>query len=59
VGNLAPEAIAIVRVVYVTELKVEGGGIRFYLPTTVAPRYIPVKDKSSGAVDLASINYSA
>ncbi|EFX83005.1 hypothetical protein DAPPUDRAFT_302138 [Daphnia pulex] len=58
VGNLAPGSGAKIRLTYVTELKVEGKEIRFYLPTTIAPRYIPPTDKSSTAADLASIKYS-
>jgi hypothetical protein len=58
VGNLAPGSGAKIRLTYVTELKVEGKEIRFYLPTTIAPRYIPTTDKSSTAADLASIKYS-
>ncbi|XP_046649139.1 von Willebrand factor A domain-containing protein 5A-like [Daphnia pulicaria] len=58
VGNLAPGSGAKIRLTYVTELKVEGKEIRFYLPTTIAPRYIPPTDKSSTAADLATIKYS-
>ena len=58
VGNLAAGSGAKIRLTYVTELKVEGKEIRFYLPTTIAPRYIPPTDKSSTAADLASIKYS-
>nr|CAH0110060.1 unnamed protein product [Daphnia galeata] len=58
VGNLAAGSGAKIRLTYVTELKVEGEEIRFYLPTTIAPRYIPPTDKSSTAADLASIKYS-
>ena len=59
VGNLASGAGAKIRLTYITELKVEGGEIRFYLPTTIAPRYVPANDNSSAAADLASINYTA
>ena len=59
-GNLAPGSGAKIRITYVTELKVEGGGeIRFYLPTTIAPRYIPATDTSSVAADFASIKYTS
>lgn len=58
VGNLAAGSGAKIRLTYVTELKVEGGEIRFYLPTTIAPRYIPSSDNSSAAADLAKINYT-
>lgn len=58
IGNLAAGSGAKIRLTYVTELKVEGGEIRFYLPTTIAPRYVPSTDGSSAAKDLASIKYS-
>ncbi|KAI9555319.1 hypothetical protein GHT06_017833 [Daphnia sinensis] len=58
IGNLAAGSGAKIRLTYVTELKVEGGEIRFYLPTTIAPRYVPKSDGSSAAKDLASIKYS-
>ena len=59
IGNLAPGSGATIRLTYVTELKVEGGEVRFYLPTTIAPRYIPATDNSTAAADLASINYTS
>jgi hypothetical protein len=55
---LAAGSGAKIRLTYVTELKVEGGEIRFYLPTTIAPRYVPPTDHSSVAKDLAGINYT-
>ncbi|KAI9556533.1 hypothetical protein GHT06_016323 [Daphnia sinensis] len=58
VGNLAAGSGAKISITYVTELKVEGKEIRFYLPTTIAPRYVPSSDKSSTAADLASIQYT-
>lgn len=58
VGNLAAGSGAKISLTYVTELKVEGKEIRFYLPTTIAPRYVPSSDKSSTAADLASIQYT-
>ncbi len=58
VGNLAAGSGAKIRLTYVTELKVEGDEIRFYLPTTITPRYVPPTDHSSVAKDLAAINYT-
>jgi len=59
VGNLAAGSGAKIQLTYITELKVEEGEIRFYLPTTIAPRYVPATDTSSTAADLASINYTS
>ena len=41
VGNLKPGATAIIEIEYVTLLETTGSGIRFFLPTTISPRYIP------------------
>lgn len=58
IGNLAEGTEAIIRLTYVAEMKVESGEIRFYLPTTIAPRYVPFSDKSSAADSLTSISYT-
>ena len=58
VGNLAPGSGAEIQITYVTELKVENDEVRFFLSTTIAPRYVPANDTSSAAADLASINYT-
>ena len=58
VGNLPAGSGAKIRLTYITELKVESGEIRFYLPTTIAPRYVPASDDSLAAQDLASIPYT-
>ncbi len=41
VGNLKPKAEAVVEIEYVTLLDAEGEKVRFFLPTTISPRYIP------------------
>lgn len=41
VGNLNPGAEAVIEIEYITLLDIEGKKIRFFLPTTVSPRYIP------------------
>jgi Ca-activated chloride channel family protein len=41
VGNLNPNAEVIVEIEYVTLLDMEGQQVRFFLPTTISPRYIP------------------
>jgi Ca-activated chloride channel family protein len=41
VGNLNPDLEVVVEIDYVTLLDREGDNIRFFLPTTIAPRYIP------------------
>jgi len=41
VGNLNPCEEALVEIEYVTLLDMEGQQVRFFLPTTISPRYIP------------------
>jgi len=41
VGNLLPGQHAIVNIITVTDLKIEGEDVRYFLPTFVAPRYHP------------------
>jgi Ca-activated chloride channel family protein len=45
VGNLPPGKEAVLRLATVSTLALEGGAIRFTLPTTVAPRYAPAEDR--------------
>jgi len=41
VGNLNPGDTAIIEIEYVTLLEAAGSEVRFFLPTTISPRYIP------------------
>jgi Ca-activated chloride channel homolog len=41
VGNLNPGKSAEIEISYVTLLDCSGGELRFYLPTTISPRYLP------------------
>lgn len=45
VGNLPPGKEVLLRITYVSELAVDGKGLRFTVPTTVAPRYAPAEDR--------------
>jgi len=45
VGNLPPGKEVLLKLTYVTELSIEGGTIRFMIPTTVSPRYAPPEDR--------------
>jgi Ca-activated chloride channel family protein len=57
IGNLPPGRDAIVRITYVRELEVDGGLLRFVLPTTVAPRYAPASDRTGiGRSDADALN---
>lgn len=47
---------------YVTEVKNEGGAnsgtIRFYIPTTIAPRYVSPSEADSAAKDIRHMDFS-
>ena len=43
VGNLQPGQRAIIKITYVSDVKIEDDAIRFLLPTYVAPRYNPAR----------------
>ncbi|HQP88031.1 MAG TPA: VIT domain-containing protein [Thermoanaerobaculia bacterium] len=45
IGNLPPGKEVVVRLTTVAELRAEGDGLRFTLPTTVSPRYAPAEDR--------------
>ena len=45
IGNLPPGKEVVVRLTTVSELRAEGDGLRFTLPTTVSPRYAPAEDR--------------
>ena len=57
VGNVLPGTEVTLRLVYVTELQLEGSALRFVLPTTVSPRYAPLTDRAGAAgVDAERVN---
>lgn len=57
VGNLLPGKEVTLRLTYVTELNVQGGRVRFALPTTVSPRYAPAEDRRGvGRPDSEALN---
>ena len=41
VGNVKPRHAVDIEVAYVTTLETNGGEVRFMLPTTISPRYVP------------------
>jgi Ca-activated chloride channel family protein len=56
-GNIPPGTDVIVRLTYVSELALEGGDIRFSVPTTVSPRYAPAEDRAGvGRPDAEALN---
>ncbi|CAG0896248.1 unnamed protein product, partial [Darwinula stevensoni] len=58
IGNLPAGSVATITLTYVTEAAAEGNALRFFLPTTIAPRYIPQGDTSEAAKVICGIDYS-
>ena len=57
VGNLPPGKEALLKITYVSELDVQGGALRFVVPTTVSPRYAPASDRVGlGRPDAETLN---
>jgi Ca-activated chloride channel family protein len=57
IGNLLPGKEVLVKLIYVTELNVQGPGLRFSIPTTVSPRYAPAADQVGvGRPDSETLN---
>ncbi|XP_037037777.1 von Willebrand factor A domain-containing protein 5A-like isoform X2 [Bradysia coprophila] len=61
VGSLRPGARVKVTIEYVTEVKNEPGtnNIRFYIPTTIAPRYISANETDPQAMDIRNMKFSS
>jgi Ca-activated chloride channel family protein len=57
IGNLLPGKEVLLKLTYVAELAVQGNGLRFSIPTTVAPRYAPAEDRVGvGRPDAETLN---
>jgi Ca-activated chloride channel homolog len=52
VGNLNPGTEAMIHIEYVTLIDGNGDTLRFLLPTTITPRYIPDHQKEDGDIPL-------
>lgn len=56
-GNIPPGGDVLLRLTYVTEVPLEGGALRFTVPTTVSPRYAPAEDRAGvGRPDAETLN---
>ena len=51
IGQLKPNAEAVITMKYATELALDNGMTRLTIPTTIAPRYSPQKNTSPGSSD--------
>ena len=57
VGHLSSGASCEIKIVYIMELPVELGMTKLTIPTTVAPRYVPIADGSPEALKIANIKH--
>ena len=57
VGHLSSGASCEIKIVYTMELPVELGMTKITIPTTVAPRYVPMTDGSYEALKITSIKH--
>lgn len=47
IGNFGPKSKLNITIRYNTELGLEGESLRFVLPSTIAPRYVPTSDSTT------------
>jgi hypothetical protein len=59
VGRLAPGAVATILLTYIMEVPLDeaSAAARLTIPTTIAPKYVPLTDDSEAAKKIASIDY--
>ena len=55
VGNIKPGSTVVIEIDYVALLDTDGPGVRFYLPTTISPRYTPAHQKDQDGIPVADI----
>lgn len=55
VGNLNPGSLAIIEIEYVILLEARGPEVRFFLPTTISPRYIPDRTPDENGIPVDDI----
>ncbi|MBM3175986.1 MAG: hypothetical protein FJZ93_09790 [Chloroflexi bacterium] len=54
-GNLNPNTSAIIEIDYVIMLDTYGQEVRFFLPTTISPRYVPDGMEDDGGISVSDI----
>ena len=57
-GQLKAGAGATVKLTYIMELPVEEKSVRLTVPTTIAPRYIPLMDHTNAAQEISKLTYN-
>jgi Ca-activated chloride channel family protein len=55
VGNLPPQGDAVIEIEYVQLLNTDGPVVRFFLPTTISPRYVPQSTPDENGIPVTAI----
>lgn len=55
VGNIKPDSSVIIEITYITLLDSHDSEARFYLPTTISPRYTPTSQKDDNGIPVNDI----
>ncbi|MBN1152033.1 MAG: VWA domain-containing protein [Dehalococcoidia bacterium] len=55
VGNVKPRHVVDIEISYVTMLDTIGAGVRFMLPTTISPRYLPAGMPDRGGIPVDTL----
>lgn len=55
VGNVKPKSAVVIEISYVALMDTHGAEVRFYLPTTVSPRYTPETQPDHNGMPVADI----
>lgn len=55
IGNIKPDSTVIIEITYITLLDAHNSEVRFYLPTTISPRYTPASQKDDNGIPVSDI----
>jgi len=50
VGNVKPQSVVVIEISYVILLDTHGPEVRFFLPTTISPRYVPHRQPDQNGI---------
>jgi Ca-activated chloride channel family protein len=55
VGNIKPDSTVVIEITYITLLDSHKSEVRFFLPTTISPRYTPASQKDDNGIPVSDI----
>jgi Ca-activated chloride channel family protein len=55
VGNIKPDSTVIIEITYITLLDAHNSEVRFYLPTTISPRYTSASQQDDNGIPVSDI----